>query len=77
MHLEVQMGCGHEEDRLRAFSVGCEQNEAIRKKHDREQFSWRKSYAVNRERNGDMKFRFQKALAGMLRMCPCASSEIL
>ena len=25
------MGCGHREDKLRAFSVGCEQNEAIRR----------------------------------------------
>lgn len=31
LHPEVQVGCGHREDKLRAFSVGCEQNEAIRR----------------------------------------------
>lgn len=31
LHPEVQVGCGHREDKLRVFSVGCEQNEAVRK----------------------------------------------
>lgn len=30
IYSEVQVGCGHREDKLRAFSVGCEQNSRSR-----------------------------------------------
>lgn len=72
LHPEVQVGCGHREDKLRAFSVGCEQ-----KKQGGEQLSRRKRREVrNREGrlDGGSKSGFRSWLVSW---CFCRNSLVL